>query len=258
MNEKVVGFIERPCLTWSLTFYLRRSMMRYVWLLVFLFVCVVASASFAADPLNVHESGFGPKIQGLQLGAPMTWPTMVATQKKIISRPRTIGPGIPPISHPAIFGMIIADNYKAANHKWTFEKFPTNLPGKWLVVSFQGISGQASLSNSGGGIMCKVPKDGNLNDLFGILRKNGLNHIAAPNIMLRDDRVLQYSVNKDELPTEASTMDDFAQWLGKTYSLGAMEQKDQSYEAGNTAEGWRAVVTEDKVQVISMPIPDGL
>ena len=229
--------------------------MRHV-ILALLSIFVAASVAFAADPLKVHESGFGPKIQGLQLGASMTWPNMVETQKKIISSPRSSGPNIPPISRPAIFGMIIADNYEAASHKWTFKKFPTNLPGKWLVVSFLGIAGQANLSNSGGGIMSKVPKSGTLDDLFTVLKKNGLNHIAAPNIILRDERVIQYSVDKDDLPTEAATTGDFAQWLSNAYSLGTMAQKGTAYEARNPAEGWRVVVTDKQVEVFFMPIPD--
>jgi hypothetical protein len=123
-------------------------------------------------------------------------------------------------------------------------------------VSFGPVAGTANVSNSGGGIASKVPKSGTLSDLLVILKENGLNYIAGPNIMLRDERIIQYSMKREKLPTEASTVRDFAQWLSKTYTLGVMKQNGQNYEAGNPAEGWRVVVTEDEVQVLSIPRPD--
>jgi hypothetical protein len=218
--------------------------------LAFLFVFVSASASFAAgaDPLKVHEAGFGPEIRGLQLGKSMTWPQMINTQSNILTRHDL--PGMP--KHLPFFGIIIADNYKAASHKWTMQKYPQDLSGEWIVVTFG--AGQVTISNRSGGIGSKVPESGTVDDLFVILKKNGLNYIGAPDIVLFGERVIEYSVNKDELPAEAATAGDFAGWLSKTYSLDAMEQKGKNYEIRNLSEGWRVVVTDSKMTVFSMPI----
>jgi hypothetical protein len=73
--------------------------------------------------------------------------------------------------------------------------------------------GQSSpVSNSRQGFANKSLQSG----LFVVLKKNGLNYIAAPNIILRDERVIQYSVDKVDLPTEAATAGDLAEWLGNT------------------------------------------
>jgi hypothetical protein len=226
--------------------------MKYIFASALLIVLLSASASFAVDPLKVHEAGFGPEIQGLRLGQPMTWPEMINIQSNIITRPDSTG--LP--KRLPLFGVIIADNYKAASHKLTFEEFPSDLPGKWIVVSFGPVAGEADVSNSGGGIGSKVPKSGALDDLFVILKENGLNHIGAPNITLRDERVIEYSVDKEDLPIEAATAGDFAQWLDNVYTLGSMEQKGKDYEVCNPAEGWRVVATDNNVTVFSMPIPD--
>jgi hypothetical protein len=226
--------------------------MKHIFALAMLIVFLSASASFAADPLKVHESGFGPEINGLRLGKSMTWPEMLSIQQNISYR---YGPDGLLMGSPN-FGLIIADNYQAAVHKWTFEKFPSDLPGAWIVVSFGPVAGQADVSNSGGGIASKIPDSGSLDDLFAILKENGLNYVGSPNITLRDERVIEYLVDKEDLPTEAVTAADFAQWLSNAYSLGTMEQKGQDYEVSHPTEGWRVVATENKATIFSMPTPD--
>jgi hypothetical protein len=207
--------------------------------LALLFIFMSVPPSYAVDPLTVHEAGFGPEIKGLQLGKSMTWSQMINTQTKINNK----GPAYVPPS----FGVVIADNDKAA----TIET-GSSRSGKWIVVTF--FVGSAKITGSGGGIESKVPKSGSLNDLFVILQKNGLNYIATPNIKLREERMIQYSMDKKDVYMEGSTAGDFARWLNQTYSLGIMEQKGKEYEARNPLEGWRVVVSDDTVTVFSMPI----
>jgi hypothetical protein len=215
--------------------------------LALLFVFVSASAAFAADPLKVHEAGFGPEIRGLRLGNPMTWPEMINTQANI-SRIKVPGVGLGPIG---VFSLIIADNYKAVD----FQSDSPSKPGKWIVVNF--LDGKnVTIMNGGGGMLSKVPKSGTLGDFFALMKKNGLNYASTPSITLRDERIIQYSMGRKDLPTETSTTGDFAQWLSQTYNLGVMEQKNKNYEASNPTEGWRVVVTDSEVMVFSMPIPD--
>ena len=209
-------------------------------LLVFVFVCLLAQPALAADPLKVHEAGFGPEIRGLRLGKPMTWPEMLNAQYNIRQ-----GPVAP------VFGMYIADTYEAVNQQ---DSSPGK-PGKWILVNFLG-GKNAMIMNGGGGMLSEAPKSGSLNDFFAFLKKSGLNYASTPNITLRDERVIEYSVDKKDIPQAASTAGDFAQWLRQRYVLGTMEQKGEAYEAGNPSEGWRVVVTDSKATVFSMPIPD--
>ena len=75
-------------------------------------------------------------------------------------------------------------------------------------------------------------------------------------MVVRDERVVEYVLDKTNFPTKAATAEEFAQWLSAKYALGALEKKGRNYESRNPPEGWRVVVTEEKVQVFSMPIPD--
>ena len=209
-------------------------------LLVLIFVFLLVQPAFAADPLKVHEAGFGPEIRGLRLGKPMTWPEMLNTQYNI--RQGVVAP---------VFGMFIADNYEAVSQQ---DSSPGK-PGKWILVNFLG-GKNATIMNGGGGMLSEAPKSGTLNDFFTFLKKSGLNYASTPNITLRDERVIEYSVDKKDVSPAASTAGDFAQWLRQRYALGTMEQKGEAYEASNPSEGWRVEVTDSKVTVFSMPIPD--
>jgi hypothetical protein len=209
---------------------------------VLIYLCLTVQSVHAEDPVKIHKADFGPKIQDLQLGKPMTWPQMLNIQ-------RDISKGLA----GAYFGMYIADNAEAVDQQNT----SPGKPGKWILVNFLGGT-NATIMNGDGETLSKVPKSGSLSDFFTLLKNSGLNYASTPNITLRDDRVIQYSIERSKLHSGMSTTEDFVQWFSKTYSLGAMEKKGENYESRNASEGWRAVVTDDKVLIFSVPIPDNL
>ena len=228
--------------------------MKQVCVWAFLFVLSVASTAFAADPLTVHNAGFGPGIRGLRLGTPMSWLEMLDTQRNIMKKPsKPWVPGTPPpIPVPvAMIGSIyIADNGKAVDR----QDNSTDKAGKWVLVNYS--ANGASVMNGGGGMLSEIPKKGTLDGLFALLKKNGLNYASTPNITLRDERVIQYSIDKDKLPVDATTTAQLALWVKNVCSLKKIEQKGDHYEASNELEGWRMVVTDNTVTVFIMPIPD--
>lgn len=203
---------------------------------VFTFVC----AAHAADPLTVHKAGFGPTIDKLQLGKPLTLLEMLNAQFNIGN---TV---VPPM-----FSLLMADNPKAVDQEDSSPK----QDGKWLLMNFTGPS-HAMIMNGGGGMLALVPDGGTFEDLFKVMKENGLNYASTPNITICDERIIQFSMQKEHLPVKAATTEEFAQWLSTTYSLGTMEQKGDNYEAQNAAEGWRAVVTESVVTFYSAPAAD--
>ena len=225
-------------------------MKRYSMLIVLL-VFVSASVAAAADPLKVHEAGFGPLIRGLQLGKPMTWPEMLHMQANIIKNPKPWAPGTPPpIPLPVSFSIYIADNGKAVSR----QDSSTEMPGQWILVNF--LAGKALIMNGSGGILSDTPKSGTVDELFAFLKKNGLNYASTPNITLRDERIIHYSIGKDALPVNAATAAQFAQWVKNVCSLKTVKQKGEHYEASNQSEGWRMEVTDTTVTVFPTPIPD--
>ena len=217
--------------------------MKHICALAFLTAFISLSPAFAAgnDPFKVHPAGFGPEIRGLQLGKPMTYPEMINEQREM----NLLG-----------FNMVIADNYKAVDQ----QNRSSDKPGKWILVTFSTgnlMSGAINISivNGSRDVLSNLTENGTLNDLFEYLRKSGLNYASTENITLCNDRVIQYSVDKSTLVKETSTTGDFAQRLSKTYSLGVMEKKGHNYEVNSPSEGWRVVVTDDRVTIFSLPVP---
>lgn len=172
-------------------------------------LCLTAQSVHAEDPMKIHKADLGPKIKNLQLGKPMTWPQMLNIQRDISKGPAGVH-----------FGMYIADNVESVNQQNT----STGKPGKWILVNFLGDT-NAMIMNGGGEMLSEVPKSGSLNDFFTFLKNSGLNYASTPNITLRDESVIQYSIKRDKLHSGTSTTEGFVQWLSKTYSLGAMEKK---------------------------------
>ena len=117
--------------------------MKTIIALACLFLLLPVSTSFEADPLKTHEAGFGPEILGLQLGKHMAWTEMIDAEKKIhIARSEAEPPEMvtmpngdllqrKPILPPHIFGMTVANNYKAL-----VETNPLSIPGQWITLHF--------------------------------------------------------------------------------------------------------------------------
>lgn len=221
-------------------------------------LCLTVQLGHAADPMEAHEAGFGPEIRGLRLGNAMTLPEMVNTQANILKakpEPKPWVPGTPlPVTVPTlfIFGLVVADNYKAIDYH---DDSPSK-PGNWIIVNFSSTHGPLIMNGSGGIIHSEAPKSGTLDELFAFLKKNGLNYASTPNLMLRDERVIQYSLGKDRLFVDTTTAAQLAQWVKTTCSLEKMEPAGEHYEASNELEGWRVVVTDDTVTVFAIPTPD--
>jgi hypothetical protein len=213
-----------------------------IYALALLFVFIFSSPVSATDPLKVHDAAFGPEINGLRLGAKMTWQKMISIQR--VTREG-------PFSIPSPFGMIIADNESDVDRQ---DSSPTK-KGKWILVNFFGGDG-ATIMNGGGGMLEITPKEGFMDDFFKIWKENGLNYASTPNITLRDERVIKYSVSRKSLPMETSATPEFAKWLSQAYSLGVMEQKGEAYEVSNLSEGWLIVATDGNVTVSAAPIKD--
>lgn len=220
--------------------------------MVSLLVLFATSVAFAADPFNVHESGFGPEIQGLQLGKPMILSEQIATEKRITTTKSVSAASSPYLvpTPPGIFNVTVGDSYKSVANK-----HPTPKPGKWITILFSS-DGPATIMNGGGGMLAKVSQKISLDDLLVVLEKNGLNHASSPHLLVRDNRVIEYSVNKDILVADDFTVDDFAQWLNEKYNLGEITKRGDCYEASNPAEGWRALVSKDEVKFFTVQIPD--
>lgn len=239
-------------------------MKRIVMLASFVLLVSISSA-FAADPFKVHEKGFGPKIQELQLGAPMTWSEMVLGARKLI------GSGI---DKTVPFTVFIADSLKGVERG----RLPSR-PGKWVAINIEhGLTFNGTVIDGSRGVISKLPKSASHEKLFAILKKNGLNFISTGNITLNGERIIQYSLHRDTLqafnderilqyllhsdssqeltPLAAPTADELAQWVSNAYNLGTMEKKGENYEVGNASEGWQVLVDQYKVKIMPVPIPE--
>jgi len=213
--------------------------------LAFLVILVSIASAFAADPFNVHEKGFGPNIQGLQLGEPMTLKTMIGGAGRLESK------GIP----ATVFSVYMADSQEGVE----FGDSPARL-GKWILINFHNTNNKLSgiIMNGSSSILSIIPKKGSFDELLAFLKENGLNCAATKNITLCGERIIKYTVGRHKFNPNITTSGDFAQQLSKSYNLGAMEKKGEGYEVNNASEGWSVLVTNDGITVFPMPIPDSL
>jgi hypothetical protein len=95
---------------------------------------------------------------------------------------------------------------------------------KFVVINCFG-SGSLQIMDSGGGVMDKMPKEGNADVLFAHLKNLGLRYAAAPHLTVRDGRLIEYSLERKRFDAAAESAEDFAQWLSRMFSLGPMEKK---------------------------------
>ncbi len=220
--------------------------MRGIAALAFLFSLLSLAPAFAADPFAAHQAGFGPKIQGLQLGMPMTWKELIGGER---GRHRREGA---PGTYAMPFSVYLADSRNGVAQEASVKR-----SGNWILINFMN-SGNLSgtIMNGGGPVMSKLPKQGTMDDMFALLKKHKMNYASTDHVTLRDERVLQFSLARFKFNAPASGPDEFAQWLGKTCNFASPEKKGKDYETRNTEEGWLVQVTEDQVRAQALTAPD--
>jgi hypothetical protein len=203
--------------------------------LVCLCVLLFAGSAFAADPFEVHEGGFGPKIKGLQLGMPMTWTEMAVW---LLQNGRS--------------EFVVSFSGSASDVRLIFKGEGEKITG-WDF----GYSESEDIKKKFAG------KNFPLEELFEELRKDGytsasyLSYDGA--VSVNDNRLSRFELSKGrDFDAESKPIGDFAQELAAAYSLGTLEDNhDNSWSSSNPAEGWEVRISEISGGIVSVyPIPE--
>ena len=126
------------------------------------FLLLTLSTAFAADSSPPLRSEAEPNIMGLQLGNPMKWQEMMATEKNLhrtLIEKKTLpqrlpGGGVYSVAniHPISYTLTIANNYSVLTQKDLSKK-----RGKWVHI--RNLDGILEITGTGG-MGAQVPKRG--------------------------------------------------------------------------------------------------
>jgi hypothetical protein len=207
--------------------------------LLFLLLFFASTSAGAADPLKIHDGGFGPSIDGLQLGQTMTWQDII---KNITAN------ATGPFGH--VYSIFIADRPESVR----MDGGSVIFSGEYYVwINMNGNKG--SINIAGNAMIAKLPQQGSLEEYFAVLYQNKMHYVYTHRIAIYNNRVTRYSLFASDLQAPAFEAKDFSEWLSEKYDLGPIEKKKENYEVSSPSEGWRVVVSEGRVEVSCMATP---
>ena len=211
--------------------------MKKICVLVSVFLCfLLAAPAIAADPFDVHEAGFGPRIKGLQLGMPMTLTEMVAAGLEV-------WPG-------DTFNLYIHDIGQKGNLGLQFTKDGNQLKG-WEINDILTFDRAAQREFS---------KYETLEELFEAVSKEGFSGVSCNGgsfyfYINSKSRVNRITLFNRVFNAQDMSHREFAQALLNAYNLPSLEGGRNVYTGKNLNEGWQVEIYEDRIRVFPITIP---